>query len=173
MKLRALPIFLSILLSSVLLFGGWYLFQNQFVKKPISQEIAAMKSVKLNDIVIGRDAITINVSFTNPQRFAEDYKAIKKVAADKSNGKPVKIEFATPNQSLQKIWEEQAFTVEEAMELHTYSKIPSLLETMKKKYHLTSASSHMDDQYIYIYLHDGKSPYYTVLPREREVSRNG
>ncbi|MBN6188646.1 hypothetical protein JQN58_17470 [Aneurinibacillus sp. BA2021] len=173
MKIRALPIFLSILLSSVLLFGGWYVFQSQFVKKPIANEIAAMKSVKVHDIVINRDAITLDVSFTNPDKFAEDYKNIKKIAAEKSNGKPVKVEFDSSNTSLKKIWDENAFAIAEAMELHTYSKIPAVLDQMKKKHSLQSVDSRMDEQYVYIYLNDGKTPYYTVLPREREVSRNG
>ncbi|AMA73531.1 hypothetical protein [Aneurinibacillus thermoaerophilus] len=173
MKVRALPIFLSVLVSSLLLFGGWYVFQNQFVKKPISNEIAAMQSVKLNNITVGRDAITLNVSFNDPEKFAEDYKTIKKIASDKANGKTVKIECYSPNISLQKIWEENAFAVAEAMELHTYSKIPIALEEMKKKHRLKNATSYMDEQNVYIYLNDGKGPYYAVLPREREVSRNG
>lgn len=173
MKIRALPIFLSILFSSLLLFGGWYVFQSQFVKKPITNEIAAMKSVKVNDIIINRDAITLDVSFNNPDKFAEDYKKIKKIASDKSNGKPVKVEVDSSNKNLKQIWDENAFAIAEAMELHTYSKIPAVLDQLKKKHSLNSVSSRMDDQYVYIYLNDGKAPYYTVLPREREVSRNG
>jgi hypothetical protein len=172
-KMRALPIFLSVLFSSLLLFGGWYVFQNQFVKKPISNEISAMKDVKLNNITVAREAITLDVSFNNPERFAEDYKAVKEIASEKSNGKPVKVEFHSVNKDLQKIWDENVFAIAEAMELHTYSKIPGVLEQIKNKHHLQSVSSDMDDQYVYIYLNDGKSPYYTVLPREREVSRNG
>lgn len=75
MKVRPLPIFLSVLFSSLLLFGGWYVFQNQFVKKPISKEIATMQGVKLNDVTIARDAITLNVSFNNSDKFADDYKS--------------------------------------------------------------------------------------------------
>ncbi|WP_286884318.1 hypothetical protein [Aneurinibacillus sp. UBA3580] len=173
MKVRALPIFLSVLFSSLLLFGGWYVFQNQFVKKPITNEIATMKGVKLNDIAIARDVITLNVAFNNPDKFAEDYKRVKKIASEKSNGRAVKIEFDSPNKNLQKIWDENAFAIAEAMELHTYSKIPGVLEQIKKKHKLANVGSHMDDQYVYIYFNDGKNPYYAVLPREREVSRNG
>ncbi|CEH30058.1 hypothetical protein AM501_19820 [Aneurinibacillus migulanus] len=173
MKIRPLPIFLSILFSSLLLFGGWYVFQNQFVKKPISKEIATMQGVKLNDVAIARDAITLNVSFSNSDKFADDYKKVKKIASEKANGKPIKIEFDSPNKNLKKIWDENAFAIAEAMELHTYSKIPGVLDQIKQKHQLKNVSSYMDDQYVYIYLNDGKSPYYAVLPREREVSRNG
>ncbi|MCC3377760.1 hypothetical protein, partial [Cohnella sp. REN36] len=79
------------------------MFQSQFVKKPITNEITAMKSVKVNDIIINRDAITVDVSFNNPDKFAEDYKKIKKIASDKSNGKPVKVEFNSSNKNLKQI----------------------------------------------------------------------
>ncbi|WP_047152587.1 hypothetical protein [Aneurinibacillus tyrosinisolvens] len=173
MKVRVLPIFLSILFSSLLLFGGWYVFQNQFVKKPIANEIAVMKDVKLNHINVKRDSVVLNLTFNNSEKFAEEYKQIQKIVADKSNGKNAVIELDSPNKQLKKVWDDNAFAIAEAMDLHTYSRIPGVLNDIKKKHQLASALSHMDEENIYIYLNDGKSSYYTVLPRQKEVSRNG
>ncbi|WCK56124.1 hypothetical protein PP175_09540 [Aneurinibacillus sp. Ricciae_BoGa-3] len=173
MKVRTFPIFLSVVISSILLFGGWFVYQSQFVKKPIATQISAIKGIKLNDLTIGRDAVGVNVSFSDPNGFADKYKQIQKIVADKTNGKPVKIELNSPDAMLKKIWEQNSFAISEAMDLHTYSKIPFVLENMKNKYHLANVYSQMDDQNIYIYLNDGKSPYYAVLPRYKEVNRIG
>ncbi|WP_027417532.1 hypothetical protein [Aneurinibacillus terranovensis] len=173
MKVRTMPIFLSILISSIVLFGGWYVFQSQFVKKPIATEIAAMKGVKLGAISVGRDSVDVKVTFTNPDTFADQYKAIQRLVAEKTNGKPATIQLNSPDNRLQQIWNKNAFAIDEALDLHTYSKIPAVLNSMKKTYGLTAASSQIDDQNIYVYLNDGKNPYFTVLPRYKEVSRNG
>jgi hypothetical protein len=173
MKVRTFPIFLSVVISSILLFGGWFVYQSQFVKKPIATQISAIKGIKLNNLTIGRDAVGVNVSFANPSSFADQYKQIQKIVADKTNGKPVKIELNASDAMLKKIWEQNSFAISEAMDLHTYSKIPVVLENIKNKYHLANVYSQMDDQNIYIYLNDGKNPYYTVLPRYKEVNRIG
>jgi hypothetical protein len=173
MKVRVLPIFLSILFSSLLFFGGWYVFQNQFVKKPIANEIATMKGVKLNHINVNRDSVVLDLSFANSEKFADQYKQIQKIVSQKSNGKSAVIELASPSKDLKKLWDENAFAIAEAMDLHTYSRIPGVLNDIKKKHNLTSALSDMDEENIYIYLNDGKDSYYTVLPRQKEVSRNG
>lgn len=172
MKFRAMPIFLSVVVSGVLLFGGWYVFQNQFVKKPITEEISAMKGVQVDQVTVGRDAVKLELVFNDPDKFAEQYKAVQKIVKDKANGKKADIELNDENSALKGVWQQHEFAIAEAMDLHTYSRIPSVLNEMKQKHNLKSASSHMDEQNVYIYLNDGKHPYYTVLPRYKEVIRN-
>ncbi|BAU28849.1 hypothetical protein DFP93_103306 [Aneurinibacillus soli] len=172
MKFRAMPIFLSVVVSSVLLFGGWYVFQNQFVKKPIIEELSAMKGVKVGHITVGRDAVKLDMVFSDPDKFAEQYKAVQKIVKEQTNGKKADIELNGENSALKNVWQQYEFSIAEAMDLHTYSRIPSVLTAMKQQHNLKNASSYMDDQNVYIYLNNGKQSYYTVLPRYKEVIRN-
>lgn len=172
MKIRPIPIFLSFLFTGLLLFGGWYTYQDQFVKKPIRDEIAKMKDVTVKDLSVGKDTVVVDVAFQQPKQFKDSYLSIRRIAADKSGGKAVTVNIVSPENNVKKIWEDNQFFIAEAIDLHQYSRIPAVFNDLKAKNLLKEVDLKMDNQYIYVYLSDGESSLYQVLTRTKEVIQN-
>lgn len=174
MKIRPLPIFLSFLFTGLLLFGGWYTYQDQFVKKPIRDEIAKMKDVTLKSISVGKDTVLLDVTFNQPKQFKTSFLSIQRIAQEQSGGKKVSLNIISPENNVKKIWDDHQFLIAEAIDLHQYSKIPNLFNDLQKKNLLKEVDLQMDEQYIYVYMSDGQSSFYKVLTRTKEVNqKNG
>lgn len=171
MKIRPLPIFLSFLFSAILLFGGWYGYEEQFVKKPIRDEIGKLKGVSLKKLTPLKDSVAVDVSIQDPKEFKNNYNAIEKIVQEKSGGKAVSIHLDVPKSSLDILWDKNQFAVAEAIDLHQYSRIPQIFDDLVAKKIITQKECWIDDRLIYIYMTDGHSSFYKVLSRTKEVNQ--
>ncbi len=172
MKIRPLPIFLSFLLSACILFGGWFIYGEQFVKKPIRDEIGKMKDVSLQELKVGREQVTITIALQNPNKFQSNYQDIKRLAKEKAGEKKIVIDFKSQEGKMQTIWEENQLQIAEAIDLHQYSRIQQVFDQLKGKKVIKDYVLRIDDEYIYIYMTNGDSPFYKVLSRTKEVNLN-
>ena len=109
MKIRPLPIFLSFLFTGFLLFGGWYTYQDQFVKKPIRDEVAKMKDVTLKSVSVGKDTVILEVAFNQPKQFKTSFLSIQQIAKEQSGGKKVTLNIISPENNVKKIWDNHQF----------------------------------------------------------------
>ncbi|MGO0061055.1 hypothetical protein ACTID9_13730 [Brevibacillus fluminis] len=165
MTLRRLPIMLSFLVTMVLLFGGWYLYQQMEVKEPLKTEVQQMTSATLTDLKVAKDQVIVKLHVTNPDTFPQEYRQLQKELQAYSNGREIDVEVTNQGEQLKKIWTDGQFAVNEAIELHEYSKIPQLVAAWKQTYKLDSAVAKMDDSTIYIYMKNGQQDFYAMLPR--------
>lgn len=165
MTLRRLPIMLSFLVTMVLLFGGWYLYQQMEVKEPLKTQVEQMTSATLTDLQVVKNQVMIKLHVTNPDTFPQEYRELLKATQKYSNGREIDVQVSNQGDGLKKIWTDGQFAVNEAIELHEYSKIPAMLADWKQAYKLDSAIAKMDESTIYIYLKDGKQDFYAMLPR--------
>lgn len=172
MKIRPLPIFLSFFISACLLFGGWFLYGEQFVKKPIRDEIGKMKGVSLQELKVGRENVAITISLQDPKKFQSNYQEIKRIAKEKVGDKKVVIDFKSSEGVMQTIWEENQLQIAEAIDLHQYSQIQQVFDNLKGKKVIKDYVLRIDDENIYIYMTNGDSPFYKVLSRTKEVNRS-
>lgn len=172
MKIRPLPIFLSFLFSACVLFGGWFVYGEQFVKKPIRDEIGKMKGVTLEELKVGREQVRMTISLQDPKKFQSNYQDIKKVAKEKAGNKKIVIDFKPSEGPMQRIWEENQLQIAEAIDLHQYSRIQQVFDELKGKKVIQDYVLRIDEEYIYIYMSNGDSPFYKVLTRTKEVNLN-
>lgn len=172
MKVRAMPVLLSLVMTLGILFGGWYTFQQYYVQQPIEHFIVSKPQVVLNDIQIQNNKVVVDLDFKNPDTFAKDYKEIVEFISDKTQGKKVVIQLPKQGDEMKKLWEEQYFGIAEAMEKQEYSRIPGLMEEMRKKIKLEKTLTRMDEENIYVYLQKGVNHLYAVLPLKEEVKIN-
>ncbi|UFJ42736.1 hypothetical protein LOK74_09680 [Brevibacillus humidisoli] len=176
MKVRAVPILLSMLATITLLFGGWFLYQKMQVEEPLRSEIAEMKSAKLVGMQVSQEQLNVQLEVTDPESFPVEYRELTTEIKRLAPGKAWTVEMTNQDPELTAIWATGIFDLTEAIELHQYSKIPSLLNDWKQTHQLDEAKARMDEQHVFIYLKRGNADFYKVVPRlveEREVTARG
>lgn len=156
---------LSFVLTMLILFGGWYLYQQLEVKEPLKKEVQQMTSAMLGDLVVSNKQVDIKLKVTNPELFPQEYQKLLKTIEERTQNKQLDIEIMNQDEQLKNIWANGQFAVNEAMELHQYSRIPQLLHVWKQTYKLDVADAKMDDTHIYVYLKSGNKDFYTMMPR--------
>jgi hypothetical protein len=164
--IRALPVTLSLISTLVMLFGGWFLYQQFYVQKPIEAFIEGKKHIVLNDLQIQNDTVIVDLDFKNGDQFAADYQEINQFIMDKTGGKKVQIRLPEQGEELKRVWTEEYFELEEAIQKQEYSRIPSIIEEIKRSKVLENTMTSMDKENIYIYLQKGSDHLYAVLPRK-------
>lgn len=174
MSLKTVPIIISLVVSTILLFGGWMFHQEFYVKKQITGYIESLEGTQLIDTKVDRTTVQLTVSFTVNDPSAI-YAEIEEKIGEIVGKRQVHILFPEPSDELKRIWAEGYFELAEAMELKQYSRIPSLMEKWEKSYGLSEAMARMDDRRIMIILENGDDQYIRILPLtdEKEVTANG
>lgn len=168
MQLKKSAIGLSLLATLALLFGGWFLYQKIQIEEPIRAEIGKLESATLGNLAISKDKIQIDVKVTNPEAFPAEYRQLLAEAEQLAGKKEVVIDVDNESAAMNDIWTSGQFVFTEAMELHEYSRIPTLVAEWKKSNQLDEASALMDDENIYVYLKKGTEDFYTIIPRSEE-----
>lgn len=169
MKLRPMPMIMSLLLTLAFLFGGWSAYQHFYVEQPIRAYIEEKENVELKNIQFSNDQVKVELAFRDPDTFAADYKAIKDYIADHT-GKTVSIQLPVVERSMKELWEEEYFFIAEAMKKQEYSEIPRIMDKIKKERQIEKTVSRMDDENIYVFLQKGSEHLYAVLPFKEEVN---
>lgn len=174
-QLKKSAIGLSLLATLALLFGGWFLYQKIEIEEPIRAEIGQMQSATLGHFHVSKDKIQIDLKVTNPETFPAEYRNLVAKTEKIAGNKQVAIVVANQSEAMTDIWKSGQFVFTEAMVLHQYSRIPSLIEEWKQANKLDEASALMDDANIYVYLKKGTEDFYTIIPRSeaKEVTARG
>lgn len=167
-----MPIMFSLVSSLIILFGGWYTYQQFYVQKPVEDFIASKQNVVLKHLEINNNQVEIDVDFKDPTTYANDYKDIYDFIHERNLGKTVTIHLPNQGDGLKKLWDQQYFGLAQALELKEYGQIPKIVEDMKKNGKLDQSVARMDDQNIYLYMQEGKDRLYAVLPVKEEVKKN-
>ncbi|RKD25757.1 hypothetical protein BEP19_02100 [Ammoniphilus oxalaticus] len=168
MKIRAMPMMLSLALTLGILFGGWNTYQHFYVQQPIRAFIAEKQQVELSNIHFYHDQVKAELNFTDPNTFAADYKDIKDFISDQT-GKKVVLQLPVVDEQMKDLWEEEYFSIAEAMKKQEYSEIPKIMEKIKMERHIEKTVSRMDEENVYVFLQKGSNHLYAVLPFKEEV----
>jgi hypothetical protein len=174
-QVRKGTIVLSLIATLTLLFGGWFLYQKMQIEEPIRTEIGQMQSAELAKLEVGKDRIHIDLKVTNPERFPQEYRQLKRKLGELVGNKPVDMEIHNKAKALEEIWTNGVFVFTEAVDLHQYSRIPQIVGQWKEVHSLDEALTQMDDENIYVYLKRGSEDFYTIVPRSsgNEVTAHG
>ncbi|MEF3301751.1 hypothetical protein [Paenibacillus sp. GYB003] len=166
MKLRLLPIVTSVIVSSAVLFGGWFLYDSLAMENPLSRIVQEQAGVDHSQISIGSSKVTIEITPKPDASLREIYKSITEQGGSIIGNREVELvvkDTSTPE--LDRWWSDALFDVAEAMESKRYAAIPMALEAKKAAFPGLQVTTEMDERYVYVHMTDGTNHKFKLLPR--------
>ncbi|MGD9677077.1 MAG: hypothetical protein AB7V16_01770 [Vulcanibacillus sp.] len=155
-------IFMSV--SLIILFGGWYLYQENNIKEPITNSINDITGVTVDEIKLDINEIELNLTLEKIDKLQVTYNSILNKLQPYLNNRDLTINInSNPSDDILEAWSNSYFSIAEAIELKNFSLIPETVLELKKDYSLDQAICTMDNQNIYIKLQQGESSLYIVI----------
>lgn len=169
MKLRFIPVMISVIVSSAVLFGGWFLYDSLAMENPLSRIVQEQPGVARSNIEIGGSKVKIEVTLGPDANVRELYKAIVEKGASIIGKRQVELAVTnTSTPEMDRWWSNALFDVAEAMDGRRYASIPGALEAKKATYPGLQVFTEMDDTYVYVHMTDGTHHQYKLLPRQAQ-----
>jgi hypothetical protein len=167
-KLRLLPVVVTIAVSSSVLFGGWFVYQSVAMEDPFMKQVNAIAGVSEPYIEIERDSATVRVQLEPVVSLGEVYREIMKAGNATLGSRTVQVEVAgEASEGLNAWWSKALFDVAQAMETKQYSLIPQRLQELADPD--MNVTTEMDETNVYITIQDGQFSKYVILPRTPAV----
>lgn len=167
MKLRLLPVAVSLVLSAAVLFGGWFLYDSLAMESPLTKIVQQQPGVEQSQVSMGNGTVTIELTPKPDANLREIYQSIATQGASIIGNRKVELvvhDSSTPE--LDQWWSTALFDVAQAMENRRYADIPAALDAKKVQLPGLAVSTEMDDQYVYVRLTDGTHVKNVLLPRQ-------
>jgi hypothetical protein len=166
MLLRPIPIVATILISSALLFGGWFLYQNTMVKSPIEEAIQAVPGIVQSNLQLDRNTVNLTLQLSDDAKLRPVYEEISKKSKSIAGNRTVTIDLeGQSSEQLDTWWSEALFSVAQAMETRQYGDIPRSLEQLANGTKGLLVNTEIDADNVYVQLTEGTHHKYIVLPR--------
>jgi len=167
LNLRLLPIFISLVASSAILFGGWFLYDSFAMENPLDKTINEIPGVKQAKVSVNSGRVNVTVVPEAGANIREIYQSIVSKGGSVTEKRQVQLKIEdTASPELDRWWSNALFDVAQAMETKQYAEIPVALEKKKGNYPGLEVLAEMDDQYVYVHLTDGTHDKYVMLPRQ-------
>lgn len=167
-KVRVAPTVLIMIVTGAVLFGGWALYQKNFVKQPVEQIVQQHAEITRYHVDWQTGAMKVQIQ-TKPG--VDVRQLVQQLTGDlekQAKGNKVVIEYMNEHSTpeIDKWWSQALFDVAEAMVHQNYSHIPSRLQELQQKQPGIEVQTEMDNQYVYITLKDGQGSKTMLLPLE-------
>ncbi|MCL6458591.1 MAG: hypothetical protein K6T85_11355 [Gorillibacterium sp.] len=166
MKLKLIPVLVALLVSSTLLFGGWFMYRGYAMESPLAEIIKHNNGVEQVETHFTNTTLRIDLKLTDEASIREIYQSITTEGASLIGGRTIQLNV--DNQSSPAIdawWSKALFNIAQAMETKQYADIPQVLEEKSTVFPTLKTSTEMDNVNVYIRLSDGKHHKYIILPR--------
>lgn len=164
MKLRLAPILLSVAVTSLVLFGGWFVYNSLAMKDPVIQAIEQFPGVEEASVDIQRDQVNVELTLTKEADLAAIVAGLRRDAAGVIGGRELQLHLHDQsNEGLNAWWSQRLFEIAEAMESRRYGDIPRILEDHKLADMNITAS--IDEDYVYVKLVQGDYVKFILLDR--------
>ncbi len=165
-NIRAMPAVLSLLVTLIVLFGGYFAHQWFNVEKPLKNMIQSTPHVTLEELRVNSDRIEIRLNADENFSLASDYIPLREKLRSLAGGRQVNIELTDRADAvLEKAWNRMAFGVTEAVVQRRYTQIPETVERVAETAKIRHEVA-MDEQFVYVALHHDDHSLYRVLPLE-------
>lgn len=169
MKLRLLPIIVSLLGTTVFLFGGWFVYQSVAMESPLSHIVHQLPGVEQSVTEISASEVRIELQLKPDASLREIMESIRKEGKSVIGDRKLNVVVTNASTiSLDRIWSDGLFNVAQAMENRNYSRIPDTLDALAGKYSHITTSAEMDEENVYIRISDGTHSKFVILPRVSE-----
>lgn len=166
MKLRLLPVAISVVVSSVVLFGGWFGYHSYAMENPLMNIVQGVPGVKNAQMDLKTDEVDISLNIDSGASLRQIYDSIQKQGVSIIGKREVKLNVTNASsEELDRWWSSALFDVAQAMETKQYASIPKVLEQHKSAMPGLKVTTEMDDNYVYVQLVDGDKSKFVMLPR--------
>ncbi|QGQ96831.1 hypothetical protein EHS13_19070 [Paenibacillus psychroresistens] len=166
MKLRFIPILITVAASSALLFGGWYFYQNNVVENPIKDVILGVQGVNQVSTNINNSQVSIDLKLNKDADLRNLYSTISKEGASLLRNRELKLNLESQTSpELEQWWSTALFDVAQAMDTKHYADIPQVLKAQDQEIPGLKVMTEMDETNVYVRLTDGEHSKYVILPR--------
>lgn len=166
MKLRPLPIVLTVVISASLLFGGWFIYRQTTQQGPLQKIVSDYKGVNNAHFNITRNQVDLKLDLKPDVNLSGLVDQISTKGKSVVGNRRLKFDFVDhSSDKLNNYWDSAMFSVAEAMENKRYTEIPVKLQELAKGKGIQTRAE-MDTKNVYISLSDGKSSKFLVLPRD-------
>lgn len=167
-QLRLLPLVLSIAISSVVLFGGWFAYQSMALKSPLSNIILDIEGVQKAETTFQGDQVIAQLTLSPDASIRNIIRSIQSEGSSIIGKRELKVEILNSSSpELDQWWSNALFDVAQAMETKRYGDIPKTLEHLKETGELSEieVSAEMDETNVYIRLVHHDQSKFIILPR--------
>lgn len=169
MKLRIFPIAATVVVSALLLFGGWYVYRQMALQSPLDAIVKQYDGVNSAHFDVNRNSITLKLDLRPDTDLGALIQHVKENGKTLIGGKTLNIDVQDHSSTaLDKWWSQALFPVAEAMENKKYTEITATLDKLNKQTPDIKATAEMDDTNVYISITDGKASKFVILPRTAE-----
>jgi hypothetical protein len=166
MKLRFIPILITVAASSALLFGGWYFYQSTVVENPIKDVILGVQGVNQVSTNINNSQVSIDLKLNKDADLRNLYSTISKEGASLLSTRKLKLNLdSQTSPELEQWWSTALFDVAQAMDTKHYADIPQVLNAKVSEIPGLKVMTEMDETNVYVRLTDGEHSKYIILPR--------
>ncbi len=170
MKLRILPVVLTFLITSGLLFGGWYLYESLAIESPMHARIASIDGIEDFTVETAKDAVNIGILLDDDAELSKVWSTIHEQMQSDLNERKLQIQILnTASDKLDQLWTTALFDVAEAMDAREYSAIPERMNELAAANEGMRVDSAIDDHNIYLTLSLEDSYKYVILPRQSKL----
>ncbi|GIP48637.1 hypothetical protein D3C76_464490 [compost metagenome] len=169
MKLRIGPIAASIAISVLVLFGGWFLYRQWAIERPLENIVKSVDGVNQVEMDIKPDELALKLSLKPGTDLGALVRQIEQNGKDQIGNRTLKLDVEDHSSpTLDLLWENALFTVAQAMENKQYTQITAALKQMEQENDKLTATAEMDEKNVYITLTDGQYSKFVILPRTPE-----
>ncbi|MBP1994776.1 hypothetical protein [Paenibacillus eucommiae] len=166
MKLRLLPVAISVIVSFVILFGGWFAYHSLAMEQPLTGVINKLPGVEHSSIAMNSAQVKIELTLKEDADLREIVRNINLEGASIVGKRQLVIKpVGNTSPELEAWWSKALFDVAQAMENRQYSDIPKNLEELALSDQGMKVDTQMDDSYVYVRLTDGTNSKFLMLPR--------
>ncbi|MCD1260274.1 hypothetical protein B5M42_015795 [Paenibacillus athensensis] len=167
MKLRLLPVVLSLVITSAVLFGGWFAYNSLAMENPLSAVVQKVPGVVQSDVKLSSGTVDVKLTLAADADLRSVVERIASEGAAQIGKRTLRFDVAgsASSQTLDTWWSKALFGVAQAMETKHYADIPATLEQQAADLGGLAVDTQMDDQYVYVRLTDGQACKFVMLPR--------
>jgi hypothetical protein len=166
MKLRLLPIIISLLGSAVVLFGGWFAYNSYAMEHPLTVIIEKSPGVEKSVVNLTSNQVSLDLTLKPDANLREIVDQISKEGSSIIGQRSLVVKAAGHSSpALDAWWSKALFNVAQAMETRQYASIPTTLQAEAGSVEGLTVDTQMDDSYVYVRINEGTSSKFIMLPR--------
>lgn len=170
MKLSVQRVVVSVVVSAVLLFGGWFAYQHWAVENPFQHQVSQIDGVRSVHTSITPNQVELNLDLAPDTDFAGLVRQIEADGKQLLGSRELKLTVKDQtSDNLEQVWQEALFPIAQAMENKQYTEITDALKQIESSNAGISARAEMDEHNVYITLSDGQVSKFIILPRTAQT----
>jgi len=167
-KLRLAPILISVTVTTLVLFGGWFVYNSVAMKDPVIELAEQFAGVEDVAVDIHQDTVSVELKLNQDADVRAVVEALRRDGAAAIGGKNLQIHIKDQTSAeLDAWWSQALFEVAEAMEARKYGAIPHILDSHKVPGMMVQTS--IDDTFVYVQLTQGEHVKYVLLERTPQM----